>query len=62
MFERLGHLIAKRKKAVLSLFLLATVLAGGIGSQVFSRFDSGATQTPTVIQPRFGNISIRHLK
>ncbi len=46
MFERLGHLIAKRKKAVLSLFLLATVLAGGIGSQVFSRFDSGGYSDP----------------
>ena len=46
MFERLGHLIAKRKKSVLSLFLLATVLAGGIGSQVFSRFDSGGYSDP----------------
>ncbi len=46
MFERLGHLIAKRKKAVLSLFLLATFLAGGIGSQVFSRFDSGGYSDP----------------
>ena len=46
MFERLGHLIAKRKKAVLSLFLLATVIAGGIGSQVFSRFDSGGYSDP----------------
>ena len=46
MFERLGHLIARRKKVVLSLFLLATVLAGGIGSQVFSRFDSGGYSDP----------------
>jgi len=46
MFERLGHLIAKRKRAVLSLFLLATILAGGIGSQVFSRFDSGGYSDP----------------
>ena len=46
MFERLGHLIAKRKKSVLSLFLLATILAGGIGSQVFSRFDSGGYSDP----------------
>ena len=46
MFERLGHLIAKRKKSVLSLFLLASVLAGGIGSQVFSRFDSGGYSDP----------------
>jgi len=46
MFERLGHLIACKKKAVLALFLLATVLAGGIGSQVFARFDSGGYSDP----------------
>jgi RND superfamily putative drug exporter len=46
MFERLGHLIAHKKKAVLSLFLLATVLAGGIGTQVFTRFDSGGYSDP----------------
>ena len=46
MFERLGHFIAKRKKAVLSLFLLATILSGAIGSQVFSRFDSGGYSDP----------------
>jgi len=46
MFERLGHLIARKKKAVLALFLLATVLAGGIGSQVFARFDSGGYSDP----------------
>ncbi len=46
MFESLGHLIAKRKKAVLSLFLLATILSGAIGSQVFSRFDSGGYSDP----------------
>lgn len=46
MFERLGHFIARRSRAVLSLFLLATVLAGGIGSQVFARFDSGGYSDP----------------
>ncbi len=46
MFERLGHFIAKRKKAVLSLFLLTTILSGAIGSQVFSRFDSGGYSDP----------------
>ena len=46
MFERLGHFIAKRKKSVLSLFLLTTILSGAIGSQVFSRFDSGGYSDP----------------
>ncbi|NCV44912.1 MAG: multidrug RND transporter, partial [Actinobacteria bacterium] len=46
MFERLGHLIAKRKKWVLTLFMLSTILAGTIGSQVFSRFDTGGYIDP----------------
>ena len=46
MFERLGHMIAHKKKIVLSLFLLATILAGGIGSQVFARFDTGGYSDP----------------
>ena len=46
MFESLGHVIARHKKVVLSLFLLVTILAGGIGSQVFSRFDSGGYSDP----------------
>jgi RND superfamily putative drug exporter len=46
MFERLGHVIAQRKKAVLSLFLLGTILAGSIGTQVFARFDSGGYSDP----------------
>ena len=46
MFEKLGHLIAKRKKSVLTLFLLSTILAGAIGSQVFSRFDTGGYIDP----------------
>ncbi len=46
MFERLGHFVAQRKKAVLSVFVLVTILAGAIGSQVFSRFDSGGYSDP----------------
>lgn len=46
MFESLGHVIARHKKAVLSIFILATIFAGTIGSQVFSRFDSGGYSDP----------------
>jgi RND superfamily putative drug exporter len=46
MFESLGHVIARHKKFVLSIFLLITILAGAIGSQVFSRFDSGGYSDP----------------
>jgi RND superfamily putative drug exporter len=46
MFERLGHMIARNKKAVLSLFILITILSGAIGSQVFARFDTGGYSDP----------------
>jgi RND superfamily putative drug exporter len=46
MFESLGHVIARHKKFVLSIFLLITILAGAIGSQVFNRFDSGGYSDP----------------
>jgi RND superfamily putative drug exporter len=46
MFESLGHFIAGRKKAVLSLFILITILSGAIGSQVFARFDTGGYSDP----------------
>jgi len=41
VFERLGIFIVKRRKAVLVLFLLATLLAGGVGSQAFGKLDTG---------------------
>ncbi len=41
MFEKLGRFIVRRRKAVLVLFLLATLVAGGIGSQAFGKLDSG---------------------
>ena len=41
MFEKLGIFIVKRRKAVLVLFLLATLLAGGVGSQAFGKLDTG---------------------
>ena len=41
MFEKLGHFVVRRKKAVLALFLLATLVAGGIGSLAFGKLDSG---------------------
>ena len=41
MFEKLGHLIVKRRKRTLALFFLAIITLGGVGSMVFSRLDSG---------------------
>ena len=46
MFERLGHSIAKRSKAIFALSITAVLVFGTIGTQVFSRFDSGGYSDP----------------
>jgi RND superfamily putative drug exporter len=46
MFKSLGHLVVRRSKALLVLFILGILLAGGLGSQAFSRFDSGGYSDP----------------
>ena len=46
MFEKLGHLIVKRRKRTLALFFLAIITLGGVGSMVFSRLDSGGYSDP----------------
>ena len=46
MFEKLGHFIVRRRKAVLVLFLLGTIAAGAVGSQAFGRLDSGGYSDP----------------
>ncbi len=46
MFESLGHLIARRKKGILALFIFSTIFAGAVGAQVFNRLDSGGYSDP----------------
>lgn len=46
MFEKLGHLIARRARVVLALSLIFIAISGTIGTQVFSRFDSGGYSDP----------------
>lgn len=46
MFEKLGHLVVKRRRGVFVLFILGILLAGGLGSQAFARFDSGGYNDP----------------
>lgn len=41
MFEKLGHFAVRRRVAAVITFLIVTLLAGGIGTQVFNRLDSG---------------------
>jgi RND superfamily putative drug exporter len=41
VFERLGKLVVRRSKAVLIIFAITILAAGGVGSLAFSKLDSG---------------------
>ena len=41
MFEKLGHFAVRRKKIAVITFVVSILVAGGVGSQVFNRLDSG---------------------
>jgi len=41
VFEKLGHLLVRRSKAVLIIFAITILAAGGVGSLAFSKLDSG---------------------
>ena len=46
MFERIGHLMVRRRKAAVALFIIGILSAGVFGSAVFSRLDSGGYSNP----------------
>jgi RND superfamily putative drug exporter len=46
MFEKLGHLMFRRRKAAVILFIIGILAAGGVGSAVFNRMDSGGYSNP----------------
>ena len=46
MFEKLGHLMYRRRKAAVILFIVGVLAAGGVGSAVFNRMDSGGYSNP----------------
>ncbi len=46
MFEKLGHFMYHRRKAAVIFFIIGILAAGGIGSIVFSRLDSGGYSNP----------------
>ena len=46
MFEKLGNLITRRSKAVFLLSIILVLTFGTLGTQVFSRFDSGGYSDP----------------
>ena len=46
MFEKLGHVMFKRRKSAVILFIVGILVAGGFGSLAFSRLDSGGYSDP----------------
>jgi len=46
VFEKLGHLMYRRRKAAVIAFVIGILAAGGIGSAVFNRLDSGGYSNP----------------
>lgn len=46
MFDVLAHLVVRRRKITLILFIIGVVAAGAIGSLAFSRLDSGGYSDP----------------
>ena len=46
MFTSLGKFIVRRKKSVFAIFIIAIIVAGGIGSLAFAKLDSGGYSDP----------------
>ena len=46
MFEKLGHFIVRRRKAMVIMFIVSVLTAGTIGTMIFSRLDSGGYSNP----------------
>ena len=47
MFEKLGHLLVRRRKAVLALFIVIILGAGATSTLLFSRLNSGGYNDPS---------------
>ena len=46
MFEKLGHVIVCRRKAMVIMFIVSILTAGTVGTMIFSRLDSGGYSNP----------------
>lgn len=46
MFEKIGHFTYHRRKLAVMLFVIAILVAGGVGSGIFNRLDSGGYSNP----------------
>ena len=62
MFEKLGHLVVRRRKAMVVLFVVGILTAGTFGSMVFSRLDSGGYSNPNSDSYQVYNYLDKNLK
>ena len=62
MFEKLGHLVVSRRKAMVVLFVVGILTAGGAGSMVFNRLDSGGYSNPNSDSYQVYNYLDKNLK
>ena len=46
MFENLGRVLVNYRKAAVALFVIGILVAGAVGSLIFSRLDSGGYSDP----------------
>jgi len=62
MFEKLGHLIVRRRKAMVILFIISVLTAGTVGTMIFSRLDSGGYSNPNSDSYQVYNYLNKNLK
>ena len=62
MFEKLGHVVVRRRKAMVILFIVGVLTAGTFGSMVFSRLDSGGYSNPNSDSYQVYNYLNKNLK
>ena len=62
MFEKLGHVIVRRRKAMVILFIVTVLTAGSVGTMIFSRLDSGGYSNPNSDSYQVYNYLNKNLK
>ena len=62
MFEKLGHVIVRRRKAMVILFIVTVLTAGTVGTMIFSRLDSGGYSNPNSDSYQVYNYLNKNLK
>ena len=62
MFEKLGHVIVRRRKAMVILFIISVLTAGTVGTMIFSRLESGGYSNPNSDSYQVYNYLNKNLK